>query len=105
MTQSPLENQTAGCKSPRNWLVRLPMNLATYLVGYVKLKMVLINFITGLLWWRRIISPHFGSPPPLLPFLWKCLWFWYSYTEKVLKWWAIQLATHSTFDAYAMNSY
>ena len=66
MASSPLDEQTAGCKSPHNELMSLAMELASSCDIYVEVKMVPIDaiWLFSVLMKDIIFASHFhGSSP------------------------------------------
>ena len=93
MPPSPLDKQTAGCKSPHDWLVRLAIDLATLICVICGAKNGAIWLFSAL---PSLCLPLYGFPPapPANPI--EVLVVLAMPVLNYLKWWAIQLAIDST---------
>ena len=88
MAPSPLDKQTADCDSPHNWLMSVAMDLAVLcdtvykfnLKWYIPMDVIWLFSV----WIQPLPTASWFSSTPHPP------------VKNYLKWWAIQLAIHST---------
>ena len=96
MAPTPLNKQIASCKSSYDWLMSLNMDLAALCDMWSQKQHQwyhLAVFSLNTTFVSHFMAPHYL--PPSTPI--EVLRVFYPYQQKnYLKWWAIQLAIHST---------